>query len=209
MKSSRSRAAPEGALRARPKIRRRPPLRRRPPDGSRPGAHRPDGRSLPRRPPGGVARLLAGCHRPLLRHWATGWIVAALLVGAVVGLSLALANSSPTASTARIPARLGAPGGAAPGFGGRFGAGGAATSGTVDSVSSSSFTMTTSSGSVVTVDEQSSTTYHVRFGSSGSTAVAKGDRVLVEGTTNGSTIEANVVIILPSSAGGFGSPPAS
>ncbi|MDX6654448.1 MAG: hypothetical protein QOH18_1158, partial [Solirubrobacterales bacterium] len=60
--------------------------------------------------------------------------------------------------------------------------------GTVESVSSSGFTMSTSAGQTVTVDETSAGT------------VKKGESVLVLGTTDGTTIAATQVVVQP--AGG-------
>jgi hypothetical protein len=67
------------------------------------------------------------------------------------------------------------------------------TSGTVDSVSTSSFTLSTAAGQKVTVDRSSSTT---------ASAVKKGMSVLVLGTTNGTTIAAGEVIVQPTNGGG-------
>jgi hypothetical protein len=68
-------------------------------------------------------------------------------------------------------------------------------SGTVDSVSSSSFTMTTSVGMQVTVNETSSTTYMKGTSSTSASAITKGDFVLALGTANGPTIDATQVIV--------------
>ncbi|SEM92678.1 hypothetical protein SAMN05518847_1011166 [Paenibacillus sp. OV219] len=70
-------------------------------------------------------------------------------------------------------------------------------SGTVDSVSTSGFTMTTSTGLQVTVNETSSTTYMKGTSSTSANAIAKGDFVLALGTANGPTIEASQVILTP------------
>jgi hypothetical protein len=70
-------------------------------------------------------------------------------------------------------------------------------SGTVDSVSTSGFTMTTSTGLQVIVNETSSTTYMKGTSSTSANAIAKGDFVLALGTANGSTIEASQVILTP------------
>jgi hypothetical protein len=72
-------------------------------------------------------------------------------------------------------------------------------SGTVDSVSTSSFTMTTSVGLQVTVNETSSTTYMKGTSSTSADAMTKGDLVLALGTTSGTTIEATRVIVTPTS----------
>src|ERR1700736_5144285 len=80
-------------------------------------------------------------------------------------------------------------------------AGGAA--GTVGSVSTSSFTMSTSTGQKVTIDEASSTTYQKGTSSTSASAITTGETVLVLGTTNGTTITATQVIVQPT--GDYGS----
>ena len=92
-------------------------------------------------------------------------------------------------------------------FAGRFGAGLGGASGTVNSVAASSFTMTTrAAGYKMTADELSSTTYRNGASSASASAVTSGARVLVFGSTSGSTIRATQVIVLPTGAGGFGCP---
>ncbi|HEV7623235.1 MAG TPA: PepSY domain-containing protein [Amnibacterium sp.] len=75
------------------------------------------------------------------------------------------------------------------------------SSGTIDSVASSGFTLTTSAGQQVTVNETSSTVY--RSGSSTATvgAVTVGKGVVVLGTVSGTTITAGQVTV-GSAAGG-------
>jgi hypothetical protein len=137
----------------------------------------------------------------VLGHRATGWFVAALLVGAVVGLSVALADA-PTVARANVtlPSRaaLRPPGGfqvPAPATGPRTFRFGNVTAGEVTAVSASSFTVSTVSGPVVTVDEQSSTIYRSAGSSVTKASVKKGDDVLVVGSKSGSTVKANEVII--------------
>ena len=79
-------------------------------------------------------------------------------------------------------------------------AGGA--SGTVASVSTSSFTLSTSAGQKVTVNKASSTTYQNGASSTSASAIRKGESVLVLGTVNGTTITASQVIVQPTSSGG-------
>jgi hypothetical protein len=78
-------------------------------------------------------------------------------------------------------------------------AGGAA--GTVASVSASGFTMSTSAGQKVTVNEASSTTYQKGTSPAPASAITAGEPVLVLGTTSGTTITATQVTVQP--AGGF------
>jgi hypothetical protein len=135
------------------------------------------------------------------------WIAVGVLALTVVGLSVALASVS-SSSTPTSPQF----GRAGPGFGGRFGGPGAfggnsanlGVAGTVASVASSSFTVTDRSGQVVTVDEQSSTTYYNGITGASSSAVVKGARVLVQGTRNDNTVTATRVDVL--SARGFAAP---
>jgi hypothetical protein len=63
--------------------------------------------------------------------------------------------------------------------------------------------MTTSAGQQVTVKEASSTTYENGTSATSASAIAKGDSVLVLGTTSSTTITATQVTVNP--AGGVGS----
>jgi hypothetical protein len=69
--------------------------------------------------------------------------------------------------------------------------------GTVGSVSTSSFTVSTSGGQQVTVRKASSTTYRKGTTSTSAGAVTRGKPVLVLGTANGSTITATQVVVQP------------
>ena len=93
--------------------------------------------------------------RRVLANRRSGRIAAAALMCAAIGLPVSLA-ASPSATAAQLVAASASGTGAsnarsAPAQGG--------ASGTVASVSKSGFTMTTSAGQKVTVDEKSSTTY--------------------------------------------------
>ena len=110
---------------------------------------------------------------------------------AAIGLPLSLATS-PSASAAPLVAASASGTGAsnarsAPAQGG--------ASGTVASVSKSSFTLTTSAGQKVTVDEKSSTTYDRGTSSTSAKAVTKGQSALVLGTVNSTTITATQVVV--------------
>ncbi len=70
------------------------------------------------------------------------------------------------------------------------------------SVSTSGFTMSTSTGQKVAVDETSSTTYQNGTSSTSASAVTTGQNVLVLGTTSGTTITATQVIVQPPGSGG-------
>jgi membrane-bound inhibitor of C-type lysozyme len=69
-------------------------------------------------------------------------------------------------------------------------------------VSTSSFTLSTSAGQKVTISKASTTTYHRASSSTSASAIKKGDRVLVLGTVNGTTITASQVIEQPTSGSG-------
>ncbi|HEY0561216.1 MAG TPA: hypothetical protein VGD03_13080 [Frankiaceae bacterium] len=142
-----------------------------------------------------IRRLLAS--RP--RRWA----VAVGLAGAVAGLTVALttASAAPAASPAPSPAPAGS---AAPGGGSNARSGPAAggASGTVGTVSSSGFTLTTAAGQGVTVDEASATAFQNGTVPASASAVTTGETVLVLGTTSGTTITATQVTVLPTNGGG-------
>jgi Domain of unknown function (DUF5666) len=112
------------------------------------------------------------------------WIAAAVAMGQVIGLSVGLATAT-SASAAQLGSGSNARSGPAPG----------GSSGTVASVSKSSFTLTTSAGQKVTIEEGSSTKYEKGTTSSSKSAVAKGKRVLVLGTVSSTTIKATEVIV--------------
>ena len=135
------------------------------------------------------------------------WISAAALVVAATGISVGFAASGST-TTASSPTTTGAhfPGGSAGGAAGGAESGGGASNarsgpaaggadGTVTSVSTSSFTLTTSAGQKVTIDENSSTQYLKGTSSTSASAVTKGKIVLVLGTTDSTTITASQVIV--------------
>jgi hypothetical protein len=146
--------------------------------------------------------------RRLVPNRESGGILAAALMCAVIGFSAGCATSpsattaSPAATTASSAATSGQP---VPGSGGanaRSGAASGGASGTIDSVSASSFTMSTSAGQKVTVNEASSTTYLNGTSSTSASAMTTGDSVLVLGTTSGTTITATQVIVQPNDGGG-------
>jgi hypothetical protein len=102
-------------------------------------------------------------------------------------------SSASVASVQHLPGKGGSNARSGPAAGG--------SSGTVASVSKSSFTILTSAGQKVTVKEASSTKYRKGTGSSSASAVKKGATVLVLGTTNGTTITASKVVVQPTGAG--------
>jgi hypothetical protein len=110
------------------------------------------------------------------------------IAGGTYGIVTATAsNGSAAATTTTSPA----PASGRPGFGGggsnaRSGPAAGGTVGTVASVSTSSFALTTPAGQKVTVKKASS-----------ASAVKKGERVLVLGIVNGTSITASTVIAQP------------
>jgi hypothetical protein len=68
-------------------------------------------------------------------------------------------------------------------------------------MSTSSFTITTSAGQKVTINEASSTTYQNGASSTSASAITTGEPVLVLGTTSGTTITATQVIVQQPSSG--------
>jgi hypothetical protein len=140
--------------------------------------------------------------RRLLSNRRSRWIVAgALMCAAIVGCG----TSSATATSPSATAAGSGSAGLGPGAGGsnaRSGPAAGGASGTVGSVSTASFTMSTSAGQRVTVDEAPSTTYQTGTRSTSASAVATGEGVLVLGTTSGTTITATQVIVQPTGGGG-------
>jgi hypothetical protein len=142
--------------------------------------------------------------RPLFRatsNRGSRWIMTAGLMAAVIGLSAACATSSATATSPSAPAAVSGPAGGL-GSNARSGPASGGASGTVASVSTSSFTLLTSAGQKVTVDEAPSTTYQKGTSSTSASALATGEDVLVLGTTSGTTIKATQVIVQPTGGGG-------
>ncbi|MDQ1742482.1 MAG: hypothetical protein QOE23_821 [Pseudonocardiales bacterium] len=138
------------------------------------------------------------------------WIAAAALTCAVIALSIALGTSSTSTTPTSAAAGNPAPGNGAagrPGFGGggsnaRSGPAAGGASGTVASMSTSGFTLTTATGQKVTVNEASSTTYQNGTSSTAASSITTGEPVLVLGTTNGTTITATQVTVQSTGSGG-------
>jgi hypothetical protein len=103
------------------------------------------------------------------------------------------ASSTSAISAQRVPGNGGSNARSGPAAGG--------SSGTVDSVSKSSFTISTSAGQKVTVKKASTTKYRSGTSSSSASAIKKGVNVLVLGTTNGTTITASKVVLQPTGGG--------
>ena len=144
-----------------------------------------------------LSRKLTGS----IAAWA---VVIAVAIGACTaqqpGASNSTSSAAPSGSTSG--AAPSGPGSSAGGSNARSGPEPGGTAGTVDSVSTLSFTLTTAAGQKVTVNEASSTTYQNGTSSTSASGVATGETVLVLGTTNGTTITATQVIVQP--AGDYG-----
>ncbi len=127
--------------------------------------------------------------------------MAAALMAAVIGLSVYGASRATTTSPSAPAASsgLGSSGGAS---NARSGPAAGGATGTVASVSTSSFTLSTAAGQKVTVDEASSTIYQNGTSSISASAITPGEGVLVLGTTSGTTITATQVIVQPTGSGG-------
>jgi hypothetical protein len=135
-----------------------------------------------------------------------GRIVAAALLCAVIGLSAGCAASTTSASSpssASAPAGHPGTGGAAGGgFNARSGPAEGGAAGTVASVSATGFTLSTSTGRQVTVEEVAATNYQQGTNPTSASAVAAGQNVLVLGMANGTTITASKVLVQPSGSAG-------
>jgi len=112
-----------------------------------------------------------------------------------------IASSTSATSGQRVPGSGGSNARSGPAAGG--------SSGTVDSVSKSSFTILTSAGQKVTVKKASSTKYRRGTSSSSAGAIGKGVSVLVLGRTSGTTITASKVVVQPTDGGGSIAPSAA
>jgi hypothetical protein len=114
----------------------------------------------------------------------------------------AAASSAPATTT---PAATSSPAGGSGSGGGsnaRSGPAAGGSAGTITSLSSSGFTLTTATGQKVTIKETSATSYEKGTSTATSGAVTTGEPVLVLGTTDSSTITAAQVIVQPPATSG-------
>jgi hypothetical protein len=132
----------------------------------------------------------------LIKPVAVGAAVLVIAAGGYGIVSATSGNGSAGASTGQAP---GAGFAAKAGSNARSGPAAGGVVGTVGSVSTSSFTVSTSGGQKVTVKKASSTTYRNGTSSTSASAIKKGVRVLVLGTANGTTITAAQVVLHPAS----------
>jgi hypothetical protein len=137
--------------------------------------------------------------RKFTRSIITG-SVAIAVAGGSYGIVSATSSSSVAASSSPAAASSGTARGPGSGGGGsnaRSGPAAGGAAGTVDSLSSSGFTLTTSAGQKVTIKEASSTTYQKETSPASVSAITAGEGVLVLGTTSSTTITATQVIVEP------------
>ncbi len=136
-------------------------------------------------------------------HMRRGFFAVAALVGSVTGLFVGVdapssAGAAQSVATTSTAGHLGSGG---QGSNARSGPAPGGSSGTVGNVAKSSFTLTTSAGQEVTVDEVSATKYERGATSAAKNAISKGEHVLVLGTVSSTTIRATQVLVQTSGGG--------
>ena len=123
-------------------------------------------------------------------------IVASALIASVAGLFVGLETSSAgAAQPVSATGSHGHPDAGGQGSNARSGPAAGGSSGRVGNVAKSSFTLTTSAGQEVTVDEEASTKYEKGTSASSRSAVTGGDDVLVLGTVSSTSIRATEVLV--------------
>jgi hypothetical protein len=132
-----------------------------------------------------------------------GGAAAIVIAGGSYGIVSATSSSGSTASSSSsaAPSSGSAGGSGGSGSNARSGPAAGGAVGTVGSVTTAGFTLTTSAGQKVTINEASSTTYQKQTSPASASAITTGENVLVLGTTNSTTITATQVIVQPASSG--------
>jgi hypothetical protein len=133
--------------------------------------------------------------RKLTRSIIVG-AAAIAVAGGSYGIVSATSSSSPAAASTSTSI-AGSPASGGGGSNARSGPAAGGSSGTVSSLSTSGFTLTTSAGQKVTVKEASSTTYDKGTSPASASAITTGESVLVLGTTSSTTITATQVTVEP------------
>jgi membrane-bound inhibitor of C-type lysozyme len=132
--------------------------------------------------------------------------VAAVVIGSgsygIVTATSSSATTTASSSTSSAHSLAGGSGSGAGGSNARSGPAAGGAVGTVSSVSSSGFTLTTSGSQQVTIKEASSTTYENGTAQASASAITAGETALVLGTTDSTTITATEVIVNPPSSSG-------
>jgi hypothetical protein len=137
--------------------------------------------------------------RKLTRSIIIAGTAAIAVGGGAYGIVSATSGSGPAAASSSPAAGSGFHRGSGIGGGSNARSGPAAggAAGTVSSLTTSGFTLTTSAGQKVTINEASSTTYQKQASPASANAITKGERVLVLGTTNNTTITATLIAVEP------------
>jgi len=136
--------------------------------------------------------------RKLTRSIVVG-AAAIAVAGGSYGIVSATSGSGSTAAASTAPAAGSSGGG---GSNARSGPAAGGSSGTVSSLSTSGFTITTPAGQKVTVKETSSTTYQNGTSPASASAITTGQPVLVLGTTSSTSITATQVTVQPAGSEG-------
>ena len=152
------------------------------------------------------ATMATPAFRPRVRRSPSmirrGLFAAAALVGSATGLFVGIgASSAGAAQPVAASSSAGHLGSGGQGSNARSGPAAGGSSGTVGNVVQSSFTLTTSAGQEVTVDEEPSTKYEKGTGPASKSTIAKGEHVLVLGTVSSTTIKATQVIVQTNGGG--------
>ena len=126
---------------------------------------------------------------------------AVVIAGGSYGIATATSGSASAAPAAASSSPAGGFGSGS-GSNARSGPAAGGSAGTITSVSSSGFTLTTATGQKVTIKEASATSYEKGTSTATSGAVTTGEPVLVLGTTDNTTITAAQVIVRPPSTSG-------
>ena len=126
------------------------------------------------------------------RGLIAGAALAAAATGLFIGLGSSSAGAAQSVATGDPPGHVGSGG---HGSNARSGPAAGGSTGTIGNMAKSSFTLTTSSGQEVTVDESSSTTFDRGTNSTSKNALTKGEPVLVLGTVSSTTIKASQIVV--------------
>src|SRR6476659_701297 len=133
--------------------------------------------------------------------------VAIVVGGGAYGIVSATAGTGTVTTTSSSPSTSGQPFAGGGGSNARSGPAAGGSIGTVDSVSKSKFTLSTSAGQKVTVQKVSSTKYKNGTRPTSASAVKRGKTVLALGITNGTIITASQVIVQPKGSPGSAASP--
>jgi membrane-bound inhibitor of C-type lysozyme len=128
-----------------------------------------------------------------------GTVAAIVIAGGSYGIVAATSSSAAATAASSSPASGFGSGG---GSNARSGPAAGGTVGTVTSLSTSGFAVTTSASEKATVKETSSTSYEKGTSPATASAVTTGSRVLVLGTDDNTTITASQVIVDPPATSG-------